>query len=76
MIASKAIILQKLIRKTFQKDDDEVDFEHLYGLIQKGADINTCDIYGQTVLHEVAREWHVDVAKACVQKNNKLIIHR
>ena len=64
MLPSSPIIVQKLIHRTFQIDDDEVDFEHLYGLIQKGADINTCDIYGQTVLHEVAREWHVDVAKA------------
>ena len=32
-----------------------------------GADINTRDLYGQTILHEIAREWHTDVAKFFIQ---------
>ena len=28
-----------------------------------GADPNTRDIYGQTIMHEIAREWHADCAK-------------
>lgn len=44
-------------------DADEVDFEFVYQCVQEGADINAADIYGQTILHEAAREWNVDVAK-------------
>ena len=47
-------------------DDDEVDFDLLYDLVKKGANVNAIDIYGQTILHEAAREWSTDVAKFLV----------
>ncbi|CAD5123450.1 DgyrCDS11796 [Dimorphilus gyrociliatus] len=43
--------------------NDAVDFDFIEKLLQNGADINCADKYGQTVLHEVARVWHIDVAK-------------
>ena len=37
--------------------------------MDNGADINTTDKYGQTVFHEVARAWHVDVAQFLLSLN-------
>ncbi len=44
-------------------DDDEFDFSFVESLLDNGADINTADKYGQTMFHEVARSWDVDVAR-------------
>ena len=41
----------------------ELDFEFIEGLLEEGADLNFTDRHGQTIMHEVARIWHVDVAK-------------
>ena len=44
-------------------DDDEFDFSFVESLLENGADINAADKYGQTMFHEVARSWNVDVAR-------------
>lgn len=61
--ASRALIIYfaKLARASLEREQ-ELDFEFVEGLLKEGADINFTDRYGQTVLHEVARIWHVDVA--------------
>ena len=49
-----------------RKDNDQeklVDFQHLSDMFQSGVNINTTDKHGQSVMHEVARIWHTDVAK-------------
>ena len=38
-----------------------------------GADPNTRDIYGQTIMHEIAREWHADCAKFFSELSHDLI---
>lgn len=45
-----------------------VNLDYLESIIQAGADINCSDKYGQTIFHEVARGWHVDIAKFLVMK--------
>ena len=62
--ASRALIIYfaKLARASLEHEQ-ELDFEFIEGLLREGADLNFMDRYGQTVLHEVARIWHVDVAK-------------
>ena len=49
-----------------EKMEDFIDLEFVDSLIREGADINCTDLFGQSVLHEVARTWHVDVAKFLV----------
>lgn len=39
----------------------KVEFNYLENLL-KHADINTRDLHGQSIFHEVAREWHTDLA--------------
>ncbi|KAL5020931.1 hypothetical protein ScPMuIL_000086 [Solemya velum] len=40
-----------------------IDLDYVEALLQRGANVNCADKYGQTLLHEVARAWHIDVAK-------------
>ncbi|XP_028405944.1 uncharacterized protein LOC114528490 [Dendronephthya gigantea] len=42
---------------------DTFDFDFVESLFKNGADVNSADKTGQTVFHEVARSWNVDVAK-------------
>ncbi|XP_064411171.1 transient receptor potential channel pyrexia-like [Latimeria chalumnae] len=50
------------------KDQDWVDLQHLEKLLVDGADVNAQDKYGQTVLHEVAQSWHVDVMRFLLER--------
>uniref|UniRef100_A0A4W5PBD9 Uncharacterized protein n=1 Tax=Hucho hucho TaxID=62062 RepID=A0A4W5PBD9_9TELE len=45
------------------QDTDEVDLQYLNDVIADGADPNSTDRYGQTVLHEISRAWNVDVMR-------------
>ena len=50
------------------RDDNEtIDLNFVDSLLQSGADINFPDKHGQTVLHEISRGWHPDVAKFAIQ---------
>lgn len=42
---------------------DEFNYEFVESLVKGGAEINIGDQYGQTIFHEVARSWNVDVAR-------------
>ena len=48
--------------------NDAIDLQKVERLIRNGADINVNDKYGQTVLHEVAKNWHIDIAKYLIKK--------
>jgi hypothetical protein len=54
-------------------DDDEFDFSFVESLLENGADINTADKYGQTMFHEVARSWNVDVARFLLNRGTVYI---
>lgn len=43
-------------------DEDQFNYEFVESLLKGGAEINTADQYGQSIFHEVARSWNVDVA--------------
>ena len=50
------------------KDDAEIiDLNFVESLLDNGADINFPDRHGQTILHEMSRGWHPDVAKFAIE---------
>nr|XP_054772707.1 uncharacterized protein LOC129280722 [Lytechinus pictus] len=50
----------------------KVDVDYLELILKRGADINTADQYGQTVLHEVARTWDPDVAVFLIERGSNV----
>lgn len=62
--ASRTLIVYfaKLAKGSLEREQ-ELDFEYIEDLLREGADVNFTDRFGQTVMHEVARIWHVDVAR-------------
>ena len=42
--------------------EDVFDFDFVESLIENGADVNSTDRNGQTIFHEIARSWNLDVA--------------
>ncbi|XP_038656050.1 uncharacterized protein LOC119967483 isoform X2 [Scyliorhinus canicula] len=47
---------------------NQIDLEFLNVLVEQGANVNSMDKNGCTVLHEVARNWSVDVAVFLVER--------
>lgn len=64
---SKALIIYfaKMARKGSK---ETIDYRFLDSLFKGGAYINVGDKHGQSILHEVARNWNTDVAKYFIQK--------
>ena len=60
---NRALIIYFSKLASSSSTSDEIDLDFVEGLIKNGADINVTDKHGQTVFHEVARLWHLDVAK-------------
>eukprot|EP00111_Clytia_hemisphaerica_P011884 TCONS_00034914-protein len=60
--ASRALIIYfaKMARKG---STERIDYRFLDSLFKGGANVNVTDKHGQTVLHEVARNWNTDLAK-------------
>ena len=50
-------------------DYENVDLNFFEALLQSGADINFSDRHGQTIMHEISRAWHPDVALFAIQHN-------
>ncbi|XP_046853071.1 transient receptor potential cation channel subfamily V member 3-like [Xenia sp. Carnegie-2017] len=53
---------------------DTFDFQFVKSLLDSGADVNTTDVNGQTILHEVARSWQTDVAVFLFQNGARIDI--
>ena len=45
------------------KKNDQFNYEFVDSLVKGGADVNIADQHGQSIFHEVARSWNVDVAE-------------
>ncbi|XP_030298127.1 transient receptor potential channel pyrexia [Sparus aurata] len=50
----------------------QVDLQFVDEVISDGADPNSSDRYGQTVLHEISRAWNVDVMRFFLDRGSDL----
>ncbi|CAL9689441.1 unnamed protein product [Knipowitschia caucasica] len=55
------------------QDTDQVDLDLLDELLSHGANPNTSDCFGQTVLHEISRAWSVDVMRFFLDRGSDLL---
>ncbi|XP_046327907.2 transient receptor potential cation channel subfamily V member 5-like isoform X4 [Haliotis rufescens] len=62
-IASNRALIQYFAKLGQSQEDEMLNLDFVDHLLKSGADINCCDKFGQTILHEVARHWHCDVAR-------------
>ena len=46
-------------------DNEQIDGEFVDSLLRGGADINVTDPNGQTIMHEIVREWNIESAEFC-----------
>ncbi|XP_064624369.1 transient receptor potential cation channel subfamily A member 1-like isoform X1 [Lineus longissimus] len=68
VVASNRTLLQYFARLGGTSNYDEcIDLDFVESLFKNGARIDCTDKYGQTIFHEVARAWHVDVAKFLIE---------
>ena len=51
-----------------------VDYTLLKSKLDEGCDINAVDKFGQSILHEVARIWHIDVARFCLAEGESGLV--
>ena len=66
--ASSSGLLNYFQKLAHSPEGELIDLEFIDSLLRVGADINVTDMYGQTIMHEVAREWSTDVAQACLER--------
>lgn len=68
LVSSRALIIYfAKLAKASLDEPQELDFDFLEEMISRGGDVNFTDIHGQTIFHEVARIWNVDVAKFFIE---------
>ncbi|XP_063777394.1 transient receptor potential channel pyrexia-like isoform X2 [Pseudophryne corroboree] len=51
-----------------KNEGEQISFDKISRLIAKGSDVNEEDRYGQTVMHEVAKSWHIEVAQFLIER--------
>ena len=67
-IKSKELITYFAQLARSKNPNDTIDLKLVEKLIKNGANINVTDKYGQTVMHEVAKNWHTDVARFLIKR--------
>uniref|UniRef100_A0A8C5N5B2 Ion transport domain-containing protein n=1 Tax=Leptobrachium leishanense TaxID=445787 RepID=A0A8C5N5B2_9ANUR len=50
-------------------EEEQINFHIIDKLITEGSDVNEVDRYGQTVMHEVAKSWHTEVAQFLLERH-------
>ncbi|XP_012558139.2 uncharacterized protein LOC100201978 isoform X1 [Hydra vulgaris] len=53
-------------------EDSAIDLDFVESLLGSGADINFSDKYGQSVIHEIVRDWNIESAKYVFKKGADL----
>lgn len=75
LVSSRALIIYfAKLAKASLDEPQEIDFDFVVEMLSRGADINFTDRHGQTIFHEVARIWDVDVAKFVLENGGDVNI--
>ena len=57
-----------------RQNGTNLDLTFLSQMLEAGANINCCDAYGQSLMHEVIRFWHHDVFSFFIQKDAEYLV--
>uniref|UniRef100_UPI00398F4BB0 ankyrin repeat, PH and SEC7 domain containing protein secG-like isoform X2 n=1 Tax=Pristiophorus japonicus TaxID=55135 RepID=UPI00398F4BB0 len=71
-LLNEALIKHFIFVSRSKRPNAMVNLELIEKLLLKGAKVSTADKHGQTVLHEVARNWHVDIASFLIERGAKV----
>ncbi|KAM4704918.1 uncharacterized protein WCC33_009732 [Rhinophrynus dorsalis] len=66
-LGSRLTILKYFIHLA-KHEEKQISFNTIDRLITEGSDVNETDKYGQTVMHEVAKSWHIEVAHFLIER--------
>ncbi|XP_053322428.1 transient receptor potential cation channel subfamily A member 1-like [Spea bombifrons] len=65
--ASPPTVLKYFIHLA-KHEGEQINFNTIDRLLSEGSDVNDTDRYGQTVMHEVAKTWHTEVAQFLIDR--------
>ncbi|KAK2177712.1 hypothetical protein NP493_583g02067 [Ridgeia piscesae] len=73
VVAHNRNLIEYFARLAQSSDDTEsINLEYVETVLKNGADIDCTDKYGQSIFHEAARTWHLDVAKFLLEHGANL----
>ncbi|KAI0229397.1 hypothetical protein LSAT2_020202 [Lamellibrachia satsuma] len=73
VVAHNRNLIEYFARLSLSGDDNEsINLEYVETVLKNGADIDCTDKYGQSIFHEAARTWHLDVAKFLLEHGANL----
>ncbi|XP_040289767.1 transient receptor potential cation channel subfamily A member 1-like [Bufo bufo] len=52
-----------------KNDEEQINFQTIDNLLAQGANVNEVDRHGQTVMHEVCKSWHTEVAQFLIKRH-------
>ncbi|XP_069813214.1 transient receptor potential channel pyrexia-like isoform X2 [Dendropsophus ebraccatus] len=68
IFTSKSTVLKYFIHLS-KNEGEQISFETIDNLLAEGSNINDVDRHGQTVMHEVSKSWHTEVAHFLIKKH-------
>lgn len=68
LLKSQDTVLKYFIHLCKNKGE-QIDFQTIENLLAQGSNINDVDRHGQTVMHEVCKSWHTEVAQFLIKRH-------
>ncbi|XP_044150997.1 LOW QUALITY PROTEIN: transient receptor potential channel pyrexia-like [Bufo gargarizans] len=65
---SQSSVLRYFIHLS-KNDEEQINFQTIDSLLAQGANVNEVDRHGQTVMHEVCKSWHTEVAQFLIKRH-------
>ncbi|XP_069585093.1 transient receptor potential channel pyrexia-like [Ranitomeya imitator] len=52
-----------------KNEGEQISFQTIDNLLAQGSSVNEVDRHGQTVMHEVSKSWHIEVAQFLIKRH-------